>query len=48
MKKLLKILAGTVVGIAALALILAGVILVRADRRFDARIRSSARRTIRR
>lgn len=35
-KKLLKVLGGTVVVIAALALILAGVVLVRADRRFDA------------
>jgi mono/diheme cytochrome c family protein len=35
-KRILKILGGTVVVIAALALILAGVILVRADRRFDA------------
>ena len=36
MKKLLKILGGTFVVIAALALVLVGVILVRADRRFDA------------
>ena len=35
-RKILKILGGTVVVIAALALILVGVILVRADRRFDA------------
>ena len=36
MKKLAKILAGTLAVIAALALILVAVILVRADRRFDA------------
>lgn len=36
MKKLLKILGGTVVVVAALALILMAVVLVRADRKFDA------------